>query len=249
MFSATAELAQMLGWSAYDSGRHGAAQRYLVHGLRLAREAGDHLLGAFLLSSLSHQANYLGHFRDAVQLSRAGQHEAAIGGSPTVESMLFAYEARAWRRSATRLAALARCIVPRSRSMLSRASDDDPEWLSFFDAAELAGEAAHCFRDLRDPSAAQDFCAEAIASPATPPRTRAFIGMVNAMAALHAGELDEATSVATAAVNLAGPIDSGRYRHYVSDFVRVATDKHPRDSRVAELVALTSPLVHRRPGA
>ncbi len=71
ILSATSELAQMLGWSAYDAGRHAAAQRYLTYGLRLARDAGDVLLGARLLANLSHQANYLGRSRDAVQLSRA----------------------------------------------------------------------------------------------------------------------------------------------------------------------------------
>ena len=46
LFSAAAEVAEMLGFSAYDAGRHGAAQRYFAQGLRLAGEAGDPVLGA-----------------------------------------------------------------------------------------------------------------------------------------------------------------------------------------------------------
>ena len=95
LLSATAELSQMLGWSAYDSGRHGAAQRYFSYGLRLARDADDRLLGARLLSNLSHQANYLGHFTDAAQLARAAQSAAATVPSPATMSMLCAMEARA----------------------------------------------------------------------------------------------------------------------------------------------------------
>jgi hypothetical protein len=45
LFSAAAEVAELPGWSAYDAGRHGAAQRYFAHGLRLAGEAADPVLG------------------------------------------------------------------------------------------------------------------------------------------------------------------------------------------------------------
>jgi hypothetical protein len=87
LLSAAAELTQMLGWSAYDSGRHGAAQRYFVHGLRLAREAGDDVLGGRLLANLSHQANFLGRFSEAVQLARAAQSRLGPGSSRTVAAM------------------------------------------------------------------------------------------------------------------------------------------------------------------
>jgi hypothetical protein len=60
IFASAAEVAQLLGWSAYDAGRHGAAQRYFMQGLCLAQEAEDVVLGGRLLSNLSHQANYLG---------------------------------------------------------------------------------------------------------------------------------------------------------------------------------------------
>src|SRR5215469_7174605 len=40
LFSAAAEVAQLLGWTAYDIGRHGLAQRYLIQALRLAQEIG-----------------------------------------------------------------------------------------------------------------------------------------------------------------------------------------------------------------
>jgi hypothetical protein len=76
IFGAAAEVAQLLGWSAYDAGRHGAAQRYFLRGLRLANEAGDPVLGGRLLSNLSHQANYLGRFDEALQFARAAQASA-----------------------------------------------------------------------------------------------------------------------------------------------------------------------------
>lgn len=199
LFSAVAELAQMLGWSAYDAGRHGAAQRYFVHGLRLARAAEDDLLGARLLSNLSHQANYLGDFQNAVQLARAAQSAARDNASPVTTSMLHAMEARALAS----LGDLRGCAgaLHRAEEALDRGGrGDDPDWIRYFDRAELAGEAAHCYRDLRRPGQTREFGALAVADVNTPPRTRAFINMVTAMGMLHEGLLDEAVEAARQAV-------------------------------------------------
>ena len=95
IFGAAAEVAQLLGWTAYDAGRHGSAQRYFVQGLRLAREADDRLLGGRLLANLSHQANYLGKCDDALQFARAAQAATSRKTVPTVNAMFLAMEARA----------------------------------------------------------------------------------------------------------------------------------------------------------
>jgi hypothetical protein len=116
----------------------------------------------------------------------------------------------------------------------------DPDWISYFNAAELAGEFAHCFRDLRRPEETQRFAALAVAPTNTPARTRAFINMVTAMGSLHGGSLEEAIATTHAAIELAGPLQSTRYRTYVSDFVRTAAKLHPRDARIAELTAATA---------
>ncbi|RZT89059.1 hypothetical protein EV383_6014 [Pseudonocardia sediminis] len=241
ILSATAELAQMLGWSAYDAGRHAAAQRYLVYGLRLARDAGDVLLGARLLSNLSHQANYLGRFRDSVQLARAAISTSVDIPAPATLALLHAMEARALASLSD--GAGASRALERAEVSLHRGGDADPPWISYFDPAELAGEAAHCFRDLGKGEEARHFAGLAVASPTTPPRTRAFINMVTAAGALQQGSLDEAIVVAREAIELAGPLQSSRYRRYVSDFVRQVTEAHPRDPRAVELAVLTDPVL------
>ena len=121
--------------------------------------------------------------------------------------------------------------------------DSDPGWIAYFDRTELAGEYAHCFRDLRRPDETRHFAGLAIQPLDTPPRTRAFIGLVNAMGALHSGELDDAVTTAREAVVLAGSLESTRYRRYVSDFVDAVVALHPRDRRVVDLVAFTAPLI------
>lgn len=241
ILSATSELAQMLGWSAYDAGRHAAAQRYLTYGLRLARDAGDVLLGSRLLANLSHQANYLGRYRDAVQLSRAAITTSTGIPAPATLAMLHAMEARA-------LASLAdgpgaERALGRAEASLHQGGDADPAWIGYFDPAELAGEAAHCFRDLGRGEETRHYAGLAVASDATPPRTRAFINMVTATGALQEGSLDEAVAAARSAIELAGPLQSSRYRRYVADFVQQVTVEHQRDRRAAELVVIADPIL------
>ncbi|MGD9529310.1 MAG: hypothetical protein AB7I38_19345 [Dehalococcoidia bacterium] len=239
LLSAAGELTQMLGWSAYDSGRHGAAQRYFVQTLRLAREAGDDPLGARLLANLSHQANFLGRFDEAVQLARAAQARLAPGSSKTLGAMLLAMEARALASLGDASACVA-ALSRAERAFERRDPDEDPPWIGYFDAAELAGETAHCFRDLRHATETETFAAIAIDPVLTPPRTRALIDMVRATGALHAGNLDQALATARAAVELSGGLRSSRWRSYVRDFLRAASTAHRQDARVVDLTTFVS---------
>jgi hypothetical protein len=225
IFSAAADAAEVLGWSAYDAGRHGAAQRYFVQGLRLAREANDRLMGAQILSNLSHQANYLGHFKDAVQLARSALLVTGGNAPATITSMFLAMEARALA-SLGDARACAEVLHRAEQTFEHSNPSTDPEWIQYFDTFELAGEAAHCFRDLGMSEETQRFSAQAIDTTLTPPRTRAFIGMVNAAGALNGGELDQAVALATEAVTLADGLKSDRYLRYVSDFYRSLAGQH-----------------------
>lgn len=236
IFGASAEVAQLLGWSAYDAGYHGAAQRYFVQGLRLAREAQDHMLGGRLLANLSHQANFLGRYDQALQLARAAQSATAGGkATPAVESMYLAMEARALASSGN-LAGCLRALNQAERLFGRSRAEADPAWIGYFDSEELAGEAAHCFRDLQRSPETREFAAQAIAGSSTPPRTRAFINMVTASAALQAGSLDEATALAVVAVETAGPIKSGRYLRYLSDFCGSLETVYPRHPCTLEFI-------------
>jgi hypothetical protein len=233
ILSAAAETAQILGWSAYDAGRHGVAQRYFVQCLRLARTAEDHLMGSRILSNLSHQANYLGLHTDAIQFARAAQ-AATMGRAPgPVDALLFAMEARALASTGDERGTVE--ALTRAETAFGRHDPDTaPEWISYFDALELAGETAHCFRDLGKPAGVAEFVTQAVDPALTPPRTRAFIGMVSATGALGAGDLDEALSIATRAVELAGGLTSRRYLRYIADFHRAITSTDARHSGVRE---------------
>lgn len=243
LFSAAAEVAQLLAWSAYDSGRHGIAQRYFTQALRLTDEGGDRALGGRLLANMSHQANYLGDYGLAVQLARSAQDAGRGRATPTVQAMCMAMEARA-------LASLgdsrgcAQALHRAEAEFARRVPGADPEWIAYFDEAELAGEGAHCARDLGHPREITEFAARAL-DPSTPPRTRAFINMVIAAGSLKAGQLDEALALAASAVEVAGPLQSARARRYITDFQEAAVARHgsnPSVRRFDELVAASWPL-------
>lgn len=241
IFAAAADAAEVLGWNAYDAGRHGAAQRYFVQGLRLSREANDPLMGGQILSNLSHQANYLGNFNQAVHFARAAQSAAIGKASATVNSMFLTMEARA-------LASLGDsrgCSAALNRAELEfarRREEDDPDWISYFDAFELAGEAAHCFRDLGHSRQTQLFAARAIDPKLTPDRTRSFICIVHADGALADGNLDEALSLASQSVELAGSLQSSRHVRYLSDFCgSLAAGNHMNHPAVREFTKTLRP--------
>lgn len=217
IFSAAAEVAQLLGWSAYDAGRHGVAMRYFTQGLKLAREAGDHMLGARMLSSLSHQANYLGRYHDAVSFARAAQSATLGRTTKTASAMFLAMEARALA-SLGDAAGISAALDRAEQAFDTRDPSSEPEWINYFDALELAGEAAHCFRDLGDGKRAKLFVADAIDPVLMPSRTRALIQMVSAADSLANGEPHEAITLATEAVEIADGLQSMRYLRYLTDF-------------------------------
>jgi len=217
LFAAAAEAAELLGWTAYDLGRHGLAQRYLIQSLRLAQAGNDRTLAARVMASLSHQANYLGHFQAAVQLARAAQEGARSTVTPAVMAMFLAMEARALAGAGDARAASS--VLCEAELAFARSDPaNEPQWIAYFDAAELAGEAAHCFRDLRLPLRTQEFVTRAIETTAPGyERTLAFVRLVHAASLIHQDSPEEAVHLATKVINDAGPLKSSRYVRYLRD--------------------------------
>jgi hypothetical protein len=234
-FSAAAEVAQLLGWSAYDAGRHPAAVRYFVQGLKLAEEAGDHLMGARLLASLSHQANFVGRYDDAVMYARAAQSALRGHGTPSVDTMCVMMEARGLASLSDRRGAAA--ALHRAEQLFERRHGDEPDWIGYYDPAELAGDASHCFRDLKLAPQTRTFVSDALTDN-TPPRTRAFIQVVAGDAALIAGDLEEAGTLAVAAIVNGDGLRSARYLRYLADFYHRLPPGGARHSALVEFVDL-----------
>ncbi|MGL5827716.1 MAG: hypothetical protein ACRCYU_23350 [Nocardioides sp.] len=235
VFGAAAEAARLLGWTAYDTGQHVAATRYLAHGLDLAKEAGDRAQGAWILGLLSHQANFLGQFTDAVMLARAGQ-QAISNPVGAVRASLLATEARALASSGDRTTCVR--VLAQAEAALARSDPSiEPPWMYYFDIAEMAGEAAHCFRDLGQGDLAEEMATTAIDPVLTPQRTRSFVELVCASAALKSGDLDRALSLGRGALEVVANVSSQRSRSYVETFKAELIATHPRHPGVIEYVA------------
>ncbi|MFJ5225907.1 sporulation protein [Streptomyces sp. NPDC088400] len=220
LFRAASEMSQLLAWSAYDSGNHAHSGRYMLSTLRLTQVAGDRMMGARILTNMSHQANYLGQAPRALTLARASVEGGRSSSTPRAMALFSAHEARAFSTARDRKGA-ARAMNEAERFFERADSSDDPEWLIYMDEAELFGEFCHCFRDLGEGPEAVRFAELAVAL--TDPkyvRTLGFCRMVLAQSQLLNGELEEAVATARLAVEAGDALQSARFQRYVADFQR-----------------------------
>lgn len=231
-FQEAAALARLAGWTAYDTGAHGLAQRYLMQAFRLARAAGDKALCGRILAGMSHQANYLGHHQQAVDLARAAHQRAGGAATPTAMSLFFAMEARA--HSAMQDGSRAREALSAAETWHGQRNiANDPDWITYFDEAELHAELAHCFRDLGEPQLATKHAALSInSSESMYVRSLSFCRTVLATGHFLNADLDEALKVASEVVDTAAHLKSARVLSYLNDFSARITRTHGADLRV-----------------
>lgn len=217
---AVAALLRLTAWTAYDTGAHGLAQRYFTQALRLANAGGDRMLGGRILAGMSHQANFLGYFDHAINLARAAQRGASGHATPTAMSLYYAMEARAQASKGDQVACLA-ALNQAECWFNSRTPENDPEWMRYFDEAELAAEFAHCFRDLGRNADAIDYAEKSLRlSESLYVRSLGFVGTVLAAAQVASGSVDEGIATASDVLTTASGLKSRRSKAYVEDFMK-----------------------------
>ena len=221
LFGAAADLTRLAGWTSFDIAAHGLAQRYFVQALRLAQAAADRAYGSYVLVTMSRQAVYLGHGREAVQLARVAQQGVGTGAPPVVQAMLHAAEARGHAVLGEVRACTAALVRAERTLEAARAGDEAPQWARCFDQAQLADEFGHCHRDLQQFRAAAQHAERSLhLRPAAQARSRLFCRVVLATARLGLGELDQACQLAAEAAGQAAEMRSVRAVEYVRDFER-----------------------------
>ncbi|OON77709.1 regulator [Streptomyces tsukubensis] len=221
LFAAAADLTRLAGWTSYDIAAHGLAQRYFVQALRLSQAAGDRAYGSYVLVTMSRQAVYLAHGREAVQLARVAQQGVGSSASPVVQALLHAAEARG-HGVLGEVRACTASLVRAERALESaRLGDEAPPWARFFDEAQLADEFGHCYRDLQQYRAAAQHAERSLQLRAPGfARSRLFCRVVLASARLGLGELDQACVLGAEAAQAAGEMRSVRALEYVREFER-----------------------------
>ncbi|KPI18697.1 hypothetical protein OK074_7891 [Actinobacteria bacterium OK074] len=215
LFSTAAETTLLAAWMSYDACHHGLAQRYLLQALRLAQDGNDRRLAGSILSAMSHQATFLGHFTEAATLARAARMGISGVATPTLMAQFHAMEARALARTGD-VRACELALAEATKALESRNNSDEPEWITYFDEAELAAEAAHCFRDVNRARHAVSHAENAMSGSHV--RSDFFATMVLADAHLRAGEPDEACRVALDALDLGEQLKSARCVAYLAEF-------------------------------
>ncbi|MGW1007623.1 regulator [Streptomyces sp. NPDC002520] len=221
LFAAAADLTRLAGWTSFDIAAHGLAQRYFVQALRLAQAAGDRTYGSYALVTMSRQAVHLGHGREAVQLARVAQQGVGTGAPPVVQALLHTAEARA-HGVLGEVRACTSALVRAERALEAAGPGDEvPYWARFVDEAQLAGEFAHCHRDLQQYRAAAQHAERSLQLRAPSyARSRLFCRVVLATACLGLGELDQACALAAEAAGQAAEMRSARAHEYLRDFER-----------------------------
>lgn len=247
-FSAVAALTRLAGWTAYDTGQHGLAQRYLYQAFRLARAAGDKALCGRILAGMSHQANFLGHFEQAVYLARAAAGGAQGHATPTAMALFHAMEARALASQGDESATTS-ALAAAEKWLSEQQSDRDPNWIKYFDHAELDAEYAHCYRELEKPDLANEHATASIsASENLYVRSLSFVRTVLATSHLQAGEHESALVIVKGVIDTAAHLTSGRVMAYLNEFrdrlIALPSDDmlHEFDAHVSATISEGLPL-------
>jgi hypothetical protein len=132
-----AQLAQQVGWMAYDADRHGMAQRYYLAGLRLAHDSRDRSVAAHVLADIAYQSASRDDAEDAVVIGEAALHvgqRAPAGVYASLQTRAaYAYA------MAGRLHDFERNCWEARESLMKRRIQDDPDWMYYMTSSHIDG--------------------------------------------------------------------------------------------------------------
>ncbi|MET7637753.1 tetratricopeptide repeat protein [Streptomyces sp. NPDC005438] len=206
------ELAISVGWLAHDSGRLDDARSHYAEALATARLAGDGGLEAHAFCNAAFLARDAGRHRESVRAAQAGQQAARSLGSPRLLSLLTLREAGGWAGLGDRGACQE--ALNRAHHHFERGPGEaDPEWMTFFGAAELHGLEAQCWSALTEWGRAAEHARKAVdlQDPHFVRNTALFTAELAGDLA-GAGVADEAAAEGNRVLGLLGEVRSTRIR-------------------------------------
>lgn len=225
LHATAAELLRLAGFTAFDSGQHGLAQRYWVAGMHAAHTAGDRALGANIIGFMSCQAKDLNGDREAVllaQTARTGYPGAS--GRVTAILEMRAAEAHANDQTATpqrRTTDIRRAIDNAFDALACTSpSSGDPGWSYWMTLTHAHGQAGYCYLRSNDYRRARDHLRQAVRED-TASREGALrqILLADTYIRQPQPELEPALGYAHQALNtLSHQVDSARCRRHLTRF-------------------------------
>lgn len=216
---AVAEVDQLAGWMAYDTGDVLSGRRHLQHALKLCQTIGERALAAEMLAGMSHQSAHAGDGSSAVSLARAARDEAAASGIAALESEAAVMEAHGLALLDDKTSC-ARSLRDAERAWNATDSHNRPPWLNYYDEAYLAAKMAHCFHQVGDLRQAEKFARRSLHMSAGYDRGKMFNTALLAAILADLGKVNEACTVGRDAVRLASSVESSRTVAYLRDVAR-----------------------------
>ncbi|MCX5375918.1 hypothetical protein [Streptomyces sp. NBC_00091] len=203
------EIAEHCGWLYYDADDQESARRYFGEALTTATMLRDTNLEILIFSSMSLQACHEGRARDGLDLARAAQERATSLGSPVLQSLIAAREARALALMGD--GATANSRLGTAMKLMTRKGRPSPEWTAFHGPAELEYAQGLLYSELGHHSAATQFLSAALQHQETTyGRNRALYRITLAKNLIAAGEVDEGAAHAVGSLEHLEEVESGR---------------------------------------
>jgi hypothetical protein len=239
LWSVAANLSVLAGWMSHDVGLEPTAQKYFVMAVHAAREAGDKPRAGEALSRAARQMVHLGRPADALDLMRVAESGSGDRNLPRTRAMLRTVEAWA-QASMGRSQATRRTLGEAEELFAQDKGDPGPDWLQFFDRADLHGMEALAYRTLADHDATAAALAQYHAQQAIDlrsgghERSMLFDRLSMASACYIANKPDEAGTYALLALESTGEMSSHRTWDRLREMYRL-TGRYEQLSDVQEL--------------
>lgn len=211
MYSLAGQYLAGAGWFAIDADDLPAASRYLDHALRVSVIGRDPMVQAHIWNSMAWRADQAGDYNEALAIAQTAVVSTAARRSPKVAALWHGWigQGHAWQGHR----ALAERAFGRAHDALERANDNDPvpAWTAFLDHAEIDSQAAYSHLVLGRYDAAETAARDALrATPRQYQRNRVSRQLMLAHAHLGQRDVEQAAVVASAALDQARTLRSGR---------------------------------------
>ncbi|WP_033355210.1 hypothetical protein [Kitasatospora aureofaciens] len=235
LLSAAGHLAYLDGWTSFDAGEQGDAQRGFGLALTLAAEAGDAALAGHILRAQAHQALDLGHRAAALRYADASvdgpRYSAAVPRERALLGVVHGRALAAAGRKQDAMAALRRAERDLGAADTAR---NEPDRVEFFAEASLAHETGLALRALGDLKGAEEQLQHSARTrAASSARTHAVtLGLLGGVQAQR-GHIDEACDTWNTALEAMAGIQSGRTRDIVLSMRSALSPIRARGGHVA----------------
>lgn len=234
LLSVLAEQAQQAGWAAFDGGRHTDASSLYEDSYQAAIQAGDNSLAGNALAFLAYQ-KISGDRKAGIEIAVTACRTAGPEAPPGVRALL--YERLAWAYAIANQASSAEEALSDAETALEEsAGTPQPDWVAWVDRNELQIMTGRCWAELRRPLRAVPALESALTEYGDiHARDKSLYLSWLADSYISAGEIEQAASTTSRALELSAGVASVRPRHRIAPTLR-RLSSHRELPAVAEVL-------------